>query len=80
MQSPDAEALAARALELYRTRKCPHCGNKITLWEALSMVFGSAWHYYVKVRRTDGKEMFWPIKKVNPQNMVIVHPDEPPPI
>jgi len=77
METPDPRTLEARALNLYRRRKCPHCGGKITLWEALSMVIGSAVHYYVKVRLVpSGKELVWPIDKVNPQNMVIVHPED----
>ncbi|MEI9971092.1 MAG: hypothetical protein WDO73_03010 [Ignavibacteriota bacterium] len=67
--------LEARARELYRNRLCPHCGKKISLWEALSMVIGSALHYSVKVRLPSGKVVIRPWDKINPQNSVILEHD-----
>jgi hypothetical protein len=72
----DPEALKTRALELYRDRLCPHCGGKISRWEALSMVFGSTVEYWVRVKHVaTGKLLQRRISQVNPQTMAILHLD-----
>lgn len=77
-QTPqDPKELESRAFELYKTRLCPHCGNKISLWEAVSMVHGSDARYFVKVRHVPtGREMILDVGYVNPKEMVILHPKD----
>jgi hypothetical protein len=64
--------LAARAAELCSTRACPHCGNRLTLWEALAMVRGDESDGVVQVRTPGGTLVFLELDAVNPATMEIV--------
>jgi hypothetical protein len=65
-------ALAARATDLQRTQQCPSCGNRLSLWEAIAMIWGGGFRRHVKVRMENGKEYVLPAESVNPQTMQII--------
>lgn len=67
----EKDELAERARQLYHERACPGCRRALSLWEILSMAFGSAIDYSVKVLMPDGTERIVPAKSVNPQIMTI---------
>ena len=78
MQLPSPDELRKRAMDLYMTRKCPHCGNELTVWQALAIVFGSAIDYAVTTIHVEsGTERVRSIRQVNPQTMWIVHEESP---
>lgn len=66
------ENRAQLAHQLYRSRQCPACRHKISLWEALAMLSGSGVREYLRVRYSDGTEDFLPIEKINPQTMDVL--------
>ncbi len=53
-------------------RLCPHCGNKISLSDAISMVFGLGWDQGVKVQMEDGSIGVLSASKVNPQKVRVL--------
>lgn len=73
----DPKALMDRALSLYHNRLCPHCGKKISLWEAAAMLLGSGLTSSVKVKHVpSGKVQITALDRINPQTMVIVAPED----
>ena len=60
----------ARALAL--NRECPHCGEIISLADAVAMVQGHGWEYWVQVQIADGRTIAVRSTEVNPQTMRVV--------
>jgi hypothetical protein len=65
-------SLAERAVDLQAKRECPNCRGRLSLWEAIAMIWGDGFRRHVKVRTEDGKEYVLPVESVNPQTMLIV--------
>ena len=61
-----------RAHHLADTKACPHCGNAITLLDALCMVRGHGVRYMVKVRYENGSDGWLYEDEFNPQFMELV--------
>ena len=75
IQTVPSEAEKARALDLVRHRKCPHCQASIKLSDAISMVQGAGYAGSVRVETEGGFKMVLPIAEVNPQTMGVIDSD-----
>lgn len=67
------EALAAQATcarELAQHRRCPHCAALMPLLDALSIVRGHGWRYFVRIQLPDGHTALVPEGDFNPQTML----------
>jgi hypothetical protein len=58
------------AMELSRTRECPCCGHEVSLLDALCMVRGHGYRFYVRVIAPDGAAVFVDEQDFNPQTML----------
>jgi hypothetical protein len=65
-------ATSQKALELYRSKTCPHCGKRISKFEAASMLWGDGYRQLVAVRTEGGKEVI-PLEEFNPQTMELLN-------
>jgi hypothetical protein len=61
-----------RSMHLHHTRPCPHCNNRISLSDAISMVIGQGFNRAVKVQDNDGSIYVMEASHVNPQTMRIL--------
>ncbi len=59
-----------RAVNLAKGRQCSHCGEAITLLEALCMVRGHGYRYSVKITLSDGRTVLLDEADFNPQTML----------
>jgi glutaredoxin len=59
-----------RAVILSTDRRCPHCKGAITLLDALSMVRGHGYTFYVTITLPSGKGITVPERDFNPQTML----------
>jgi len=59
-----------RAIKLAKGRRCSHCGEAITLLEALCMVRGYGYRYSVRIALSDGRTIFVDEADFNPQTML----------
>ena len=59
-----------RAIRLAKDRRCSHCGEAITLLEALCMVRGHGYRYSVKITLSDGRTVLVDEADFNPQTML----------
>jgi hypothetical protein len=63
-----------RSRDLQNYRRCPHCNERISLSDAISMVVGTGWDGPVKVQYNDGSIDVLHATEVNPQTMRILQP------
>lgn len=66
------EVERSRAAALAQDRKCPHCGEMISLTDSISLVQGHGFERWVQVRLADGRIMPMRASDVNPQTMLVV--------
>jgi hypothetical protein len=61
-----------KALELYRTKECPHCHMEISTFEAVSILWGDGYRQLVVVKDGDGQKALIPLSDFNPQTMQLI--------
>ena len=67
---------AQKAKELYRSKACPHCGEKISIFDAIAMLWGDGYRQYVVALSEDGTRDVIPISEFNPQTMQLADGDK----
>jgi transcriptional regulator NrdR family protein len=60
---------AQKAQELYRRKACPHCGETISTFDAIALLWGDGYRQYVVAISEDGTRAVIPISVFNPQTM-----------
>ncbi len=70
-----SEGEKARARELAKHRKCPHCGVPISLADAVAMVQGSGVAQNALVQVEGGSKVTLPTTRINLQTMRIIDPE-----
>ena len=52
--------------------QCPHCGSKLTIKDAVTILNGSGYARNVRVRTPEGREHIAPAHLVNPEAVEIL--------
>jgi len=68
-----------RATQLARDRRCPHCQERLSLLEALSLVRGHGYSYFVAIKLPDDQVGLVRERDFNPQTMLWADDETSPP-
>lgn len=69
-----SEEESQRALELARNRRCPHCGDIISLRDVICMLNGEGVERWILVQLENGNVEPIKMGEVNPQRVRIIEP------